>query len=77
MPFSYSDLVVLKCNVQNHAHPEGSTMEGYITEQVVECCADYIKDGKRIVMPIPLHEGRLIERGRMDQNFLSIEITIQ
>jgi hypothetical protein len=28
---------------------------------------DYIKDGKRIVLPIPLHEGRLRGRGRMSQ----------
>jgi hypothetical protein len=34
---------------------------------VVECCADYVKDGKRIGLPIPLHEGRLRERGRMGQ----------
>jgi hypothetical protein len=32
---------------------------------VVECCADYIKDGKRIGLPIPLYEGRLRGRGRM------------
>jgi hypothetical protein len=58
-------LVVLKACVRNHAHPEGSIMEGYTTEEVVECCADYIKDGKRIGMPIPLHEGRPRGRGRM------------
>jgi hypothetical protein len=40
-------------------------MEGYTTEEVVECCTDYVKDGKRIGLPIPLHEGRL--RGRMGQ----------
>jgi hypothetical protein len=41
-------------------------MEGYTTEEVVECCADYVKDGKkRIGLPMPLHEGRL--RGRMCQ----------
>jgi hypothetical protein len=34
---------------------------------VVECCADYIKDGKRIGFPIPLHEGRLRGRERMGQ----------
>jgi hypothetical protein len=42
-------------------------MEGYTIEEVVECCADYIKDGKRIGLPIPLHEGRLRGRGRMSQ----------
>jgi hypothetical protein len=39
-------LAILKAYVKNHAHPEGSSiMEGYTTEEVVECCADYIKDG--------------------------------
>jgi hypothetical protein len=58
-------LAVLKSYVRNHAHPEGSIMEGYTTEEVVECCADYVKDGKRICLPIPLHEGRLRRRGIM------------
>jgi hypothetical protein len=52
--------------VWNHAHPEGSIMEGYTTE-VVECCADYVKDRKRIGLSIPLHKGRLRGRGRMGQ----------
>jgi hypothetical protein len=33
----------------------------------MECCVDYIKDGKQIDLLIPLHEGRLSERGRMGQ----------
>jgi hypothetical protein len=40
-------LAVLKSYVRNHAHPEGSIMEGYTTEEVVECCSDYVKDEKR------------------------------
>jgi hypothetical protein len=60
-------LAVLKAYVRNHAHPEGSIMEGYTTEEVVKCCTDYVKDGKRIGLPIPLHEGRLGGRGRMGQ----------
>jgi hypothetical protein len=51
--------------VRNRAHPEGCIMEGYTIEEVVECYMDYVKDGKRIGLPIPLHEGRL--RGRMSQ----------
>jgi hypothetical protein len=39
-------LTVLKAYVQNRAHPNGSIMKGYTTEEVVECCADYIKDKK-------------------------------
>jgi hypothetical protein len=58
-------LVVLKYYVSNRTHPEVSTMEGYTIEEVVECCADYVKDGKRIGLLIPLYEGRLRGRGRM------------
>jgi hypothetical protein len=60
-------LTVLKSYVQNRAHPEGSIMEGYTTEEVVECCTDYVKDEKRIGLAIPLHDGRLRGRGRMGQ----------
>jgi hypothetical protein len=46
-------------------------MECYTTEDVVECCTNYVKDEKKIVLLIPLHEGRLRERGRMGQkNFI-------
>jgi hypothetical protein len=45
--FSYERfLAVLKAYVRNRAHPKGSIMEGYTTEKVVECCADYVKDEK-------------------------------
>jgi hypothetical protein len=60
-------LAVLKSYVRNRAHPEGSNMEGYTTEEVVQCYVDYVKDGKRIGLPIPLHEGRLRGRGRICQ----------
>jgi hypothetical protein len=46
------------------AHPEGSILEDYTTEEVVECYMDYIKDGKWICLHIPLHKGRLRGRGR-------------
>jgi hypothetical protein len=59
-------LAVLRAYVRNRAHPEGSIREGYKTE-VVECCIDYVKDGKWIGLPIPLHEGRLSGSGRMGQ----------
>jgi hypothetical protein len=50
-------LAVLKSYVWNRAHPEGSIMECYTIEEVVECCTDYVKHGKRIGLPIPLYEG--------------------
>ena len=52
-------MAVLKGYVRNRAHPEGSMVEGYSTEEVVECCIDYLKDGYAIGVPVPRHEGRL------------------
>jgi hypothetical protein len=60
-------LAVLKFYVRNRSHPEGSIMKGYTTQEVVECCAYYVKDRKRIGLLIPLHEGRLRGRGRIGQ----------
>jgi hypothetical protein len=45
-------IVVMKGDVLNHAHPEGSMIESYTTEEVVECYADYIKDGKPMGVPV-------------------------
>jgi hypothetical protein len=41
-------MVVMKGYVRNHAHPEWSMIEGYTTKEVIECCIDYMKDGKPI-----------------------------
>jgi hypothetical protein len=66
--FSYERfLAVLKDYVKNCAHSEGSIMEGYTIEEVVVCCADYVKDERRIGLLIQLHEGRLRGRGRIGQ----------
>jgi hypothetical protein len=42
-------------------------IEGYTTEEVVECCIDYLKEGKAIGLPVPQHEGRLSGRGTKGQ----------
>jgi hypothetical protein len=60
-------LIVLKAYVQNCAHPKGSVMEGYTTEEVVKYCTDYVKNVKQIGLHISLHEGRQRERGKMGQ----------
>jgi hypothetical protein len=41
-------MVVMKGYVHNCAHPKGSMIDGYTTEDVIECYIDYIKDGKPI-----------------------------
>jgi hypothetical protein len=41
---------------------------------VAKCYTDYVKDGKSIGLPIPLHEGGLRGRGRMGQkSFIDID----
>jgi hypothetical protein len=58
--FSYERFsAVLKAYMRNRTHMECSIMEGYTTEEVVECYVNYVKDEKWIGFLIPLHEGRL------------------
>jgi hypothetical protein len=43
--YSYEcHMVVMNGYVRNRAHPEGSMIEGYTNEEVIECCLDYMKD---------------------------------
>ena len=44
--------------VLNLAHLEGSMIEAYTTEEAVNCCMKYIRDGRVIGLPIHQHEGR-------------------
>jgi hypothetical protein len=41
-------MVVMKGYLCYRAHPEGSMIEGYTIEEVIECYADYIKDEKLV-----------------------------
>jgi hypothetical protein len=53
----------MKGYVHNHAHPEGSMIEGYTTGEVLVYYNDYIKDGKPIGVPMSQYEGRLTGKG--------------
>jgi hypothetical protein len=44
---------ILNWYVLNHAHPEGSMIEGYSTEDVIESCLGYLKDNVSLGLPIP------------------------
>jgi hypothetical protein len=57
------NMVVMKGNVHNRVHPEGSMIEGYTAEEIMKCYIDYIKDGKPIGVPVSLHHGRLSRKG--------------
>jgi hypothetical protein len=56
-------MVVMKGYICNRAHPGGSMIEGYTTEEVIECYEDCIKDGKQIGVPVSRHHGRLSRKG--------------
>jgi hypothetical protein len=50
---------VLKKYVHNHARTEGSISKGYLTEDVIEFCIDFVPDLNLIGLPQSRHEGRL------------------
>jgi hypothetical protein len=56
-------MVVMKGYVRNRAQPEGSMIEGYTTEEVVECYTDFIKDDKPIGVLVSRHHGTLSRKG--------------
>src|SRR3954466_7282726 len=56
---------VLKKYVHNRSRPEGSISKGYVTEEVIEFCVDFIPDLKAIRVPESRHEGRLRGKGTL------------
>jgi hypothetical protein len=54
---------VLKKYVLNRARPEGSITKGYITEEVIEFCVDFVESIDSIGVPLSRHEGRLLGKG--------------
>ncbi|KAL4573860.1 hypothetical protein LXL04_020680 [Taraxacum kok-saghyz] len=50
---------IFKGYVRNRYRPEGSIVEGYVTEEVIEYCSDYVQGVTSIGIPISRHEGRL------------------
>ena len=54
---------VLSRYVHNQTHPEGSMIEGYNSEEVVECCQEWLKVQRGIGNPDSRHKGRLAGKG--------------
>ena len=54
---------VLSRYVHNQAYPEGSMIEGYSTEEVIECCQEYLEVQKGIGKSNSCHKGRLARKG--------------
>jgi hypothetical protein len=69
-------MIVMKGYVRNRVHPEGSMIEVYTTEEVVECCIDYMKDGNPIGVLVSRHHGRLSRKGT-NKHKSFIDVTYQ
>jgi hypothetical protein len=54
---------VLKKYVLNRSRPEGSIAKGYVTEEVIEFCVDFMDSINSIGVPVSRHEGRLRGKG--------------
>jgi len=63
---------VLSRYVHNRAYPEGSMIEGYSTEEVVECCQEYLKVQRGIGNPDSHHKGRLAGKAPVVEKHSSI-----
>jgi hypothetical protein len=50
---------VLNRYILNRAYREGSMIEGYSTEEIIECFLGYLKDKLGIGLPVPRFLGRL------------------
>jgi hypothetical protein len=69
-------IVVMKGYIHNRAHPKGSMIEGYTTEEVIECYIDNIKDGNPIGVPVSRHHGRISGKGNKGYKSF-IDVTYQ
>lgn len=54
---------VLNWYALNWAYLDGSMLEGYNTEEVIECCQEYLKDNRGIGLPDSHRKGRLVGKG--------------
>ncbi|XP_066323555.1 uncharacterized protein [Miscanthus floridulus] len=72
---------ILNGYMSNRAHPEGSMIEAYTTEEAIESggplCNNLLKDQVSIGLPPLRHEGRLGGRGRMGRkSFIPLDYNI-
>ncbi|XP_019166811.1 PREDICTED: uncharacterized protein LOC109162589 [Ipomoea nil] len=58
---------ILKGYVKNQIRPEGSIIESYVAEEVIEFCTDYLANFESIGVPKSRHEGKLTGKGTIGQ----------
>jgi hypothetical protein len=49
----------------HRARPKGSISKGYLTEEVIEFCVDFVPNLNPIGLPQLRHEGRLSGKGTL------------
>lgn len=59
---------ILKGYVRNRNRPEGSIIEGYCCEEVIDFCTDYLAGVQHVGIPRSRHEGRLGGKGTTGLN---------
>jgi hypothetical protein len=64
---------IMKGHVSIRAHPEGSMVEGYKIEDVLECYNYYMKNGKPKGVPVSQHEGKIFGNGTKGRKTLNDE----
>jgi hypothetical protein len=66
---SFND--VLKSFVRNRAYLEGSMVQGYCTEEVIEWALNYADSTNPIGLPKSHHEGRLTGKGTIGKKAMT------
>jgi hypothetical protein len=57
--------------VRNRSKPEGSIVEGYATEEVIEFCVGYLGKSEPIGVPVSRHAGRLDGQGTIGSKLMT------
>ena len=61
----------LKGYGRNRSRLEGSIVEGYASNEVIDFCTNYLADVKSIGIPQSRHEGRLGGVGTIGMKFIT------
>ena len=64
---------ILNRYVLNRAHPDGSMIERYSTEEVIESCLGYLKDNVSLGLPIPQFLGTVGRKIFIDKDFKGVQ----
>jgi hypothetical protein len=67
---------VLKSFVRNQAYPEGSMVQGYCTEEVIEWAINYTDPTNPIGVPKSHHEGRLTGKGTIGKKAITPDLDL-